>query len=442
MQFKIGTVTSNADITRTGILKVAFNIQDEENAQEEWVRYVSPFGSDKAAFIALPQPGSTVLCGYSDTPLGGGDTMKGYFYMGSVMGVNPTVGRLVEPGADQVYDETTGEMPLNTQGAQVGGAYTSTQQSEPGVYGPSSRQLEFAELDENARSPFPDVFKGLYDAKGMTPEMMGLTGNRADSMLIHNRYRADSSEGPFQDHLTEIRSGSGKTVRCVDSPIVDGIVIANEHLGKDYIILSTGNSEMSPFAEGELHMRTHGPINICNLESNIHAWVEEGRNIEVENRATGVLSPSGDRNAERTTTEEEGSPPTRVDDYGNEDYGCVKLWSHHNNVSVSALEDNSVIHIHAPGENTKVIVKTGGTVDIVAEKKITLTSDTEVELNAPMVQLNGSTEVEVNAPLVDVNASDRIEEHAANDIQLNAGKIVDIDAEDNIDMDSQRIDLN
>jgi len=47
-----------------------------------------------------------------------------------------------------------------------------------------------------------------------------------------------------------------------------------------------------------------------------------------------------------------------------------------------------VIHIHAPGVLSKVIIDTGGSVDIVADGKITLQSKTEVEINAPRIDIN------------------------------------------------------
>tara|TARA_R110000824_G_scaffold8320_1_gene37549 strand:+ start:7825 stop:9123 length:1299 start_codon:yes stop_codon:yes gene_type:complete len=432
MNFKIGTVVSNADITRSGVLKVAFTLQDEERAQGEWVRYVSPYGTHKAAFVGIPQAGSTVLCGFADAPLDSGQSMKGYFFIGCVMGLNPSEGRLVEPGAT-----VDAKGPATPPGPQKP---IDTNQSA-GVYGPPTKEDEFAEVKRKNVTPFPDAFAGLYEGKGITPEMVGLAqGNSA--MLLHSRSRGDKAALPFQDDMSEIRSGAGKSIRCVDSPIVDGIVMSNEHKGSDYFIFSTGNSDMSPFAAGEFHTRTHGPINTYTLESNIHTWVEDGRNLELENRASGKYSPSGDRNGSRTTNEEPGSPSSRIDDIGNEDYGCVKLWSHHNNVSVSALEDNSVIHVHAPGGNTKVIVNTGGTVDIVADKKITMTSLTEVELNAPMIQLNGGEEVELNAPLLDLNADDNIEEHAGGNVIIDAGSTIDADAGSLIDMKATSITLN
>ena len=422
MKFIIGTVVSTLDVTKTGLMKVGFDLQNKGESQDEWVRYVTPYGNKDAGFIAIPESGSTVLCAYSDSIGGAGGLMRGYFYMGSLIGVNATEDRLVDSNPLMGGQETSPK-----------GEYIDSEQEDGGVYGPPTKEGEYAMIAPKDRRPFPEAFKELYDAKGFTPEIIGLAGNRGDAALVRNRSRGNKGDLPFQDHMTEIRSGSGKTIRCVDSPIVDGIVMSNEHKGKDYFIFSTGNSEMSPFAEGEFHTRTHGPINTYTLESNIHTWVEDGRNLELENRAGGKYSPSGDRNGSRTTNEDEGSPDSRIDDIGNEDFGCVKVWSHHNNVSISALEDNSVVHVHAPGGNTKVIVKTGGTVDIVADKKITLTSQTEVELNAPMVQLNGSDEVELNGPMVQLNGSSETEINAP---------LVDVNGSSEVDIDGGVINLN
>ena len=130
-------------------------------------------------------------------------------------------------------------------------------------------------------------------------------------------------------------------------------------------------------------------------------WIDDGRNIQVENRSSGGNAPYGPRNGDRGTNETTGSPASRVGDakqwtgndteaFGNESYGCVQVWAHHNNVALAANAENSVIYVDASGPNSKVVVRTGGTVDIVANKKITLTSDTQVELNAPLVKLNGT----------------------------------------------------
>ena len=432
MNIKVGVVTANSDVTKSGIMKVGFNLQNLGTTQSEDVRYVTPYGNDKAAFMAIPEPGSTVLVAYSDAPLNSGEFTSGYYYLGSVMGANSTVNRLlgVSPGE--------GTKKLKKGESLVVNPPTDTNQ-KPGTYGPPTAETDLAIPLENT-GHFPEAFKDLYTAKGITPEQIGLIGHRSDGLIISNRARAnDSDAGPLQDDATELKSGSGKRLGLVDSPIVDGLVYTNEHKAKNYFIWSSGNK--GNFSKGEVFLRTHGPINMYTAESGIHAWVQDGKNIEIENKSKGQMSPVANRNGNRTTNEEAGSPSSRIDDIGSEDYGCVKVWSHNNNIAVSALAENSVIHIDASGEFTKVIVRTGGTVDIVANKKITLTSETEVELNAPVVQLNGSNEVELNGPLVQLNGEDETEINAPL-VHVNAGDVLDMDAGSEIDMDAGTINLN
>tara|TARA_R110002060_G_scaffold33487_2_gene44241 strand:- start:634 stop:1101 length:468 start_codon:yes stop_codon:yes gene_type:complete len=127
-------------------------------------------------------------------------------------------------------------------------------------------------------------------------------------------------------------------------------------------------------------------------------WIEDGFNFNIENRSTPRLSYGEGINGFTGTESYWGIPlgeggykATREGQFGNETTGCIKLMSRHNNISLSALEVDSVIHIHAPGVLSKVIIDTGGSVDIVAKGKITLQSETEVEINAPVVDINAGS---------------------------------------------------
>ena len=73
---------------------------------------------------------------------------------------------------------------------------------------------------------------------------------------------------------------------------------------------------------------------------------------------------------------------------GDLDTGCINLISHWNNINLEAKHSDSVIYIKAPGGQSKVVVDTGGTVDIMAQGKITLCSNTKIELDAPFVDIN------------------------------------------------------
>tara|TARA_R110002074_G_scaffold12449_8_gene45639 strand:+ start:13308 stop:14552 length:1245 start_codon:yes stop_codon:yes gene_type:complete len=399
LQLKIGTVMSIGDFTQTGIFKVAFRLTAGSEPVEEPVRYVSPYGNNKAAFVGIPPVGSQALCVYEDDTAGEG-MAKGYYYLGSVMGLIPGANRSVPK------DPNPPSTPPDT-------GYTD--KTKPGIAGPDIPEGQAPMTLRKDQGPWPERFKDLYDGKGVVPEKVGFTTMRGDAVTIANRYKANKGNQPFQDHKVGLMSGSGKRLELVDSPIVDGIVMTNEHRGKDYLIWSTGMSAQSPFAEGEYHMRTHGPVNLYTLANRFHVWVEDGLNIEVENKSTGskaygdalggpILNPLhglGDPG-------NGGYQATRAGIYGNETTGCIQLWSHHNNISLSALEQDSVINIHTPGIHSRVIVDSAGTVDIIAKRKVTIQSDEEVEINAPIVDINGSTSTNVNGGTVYIDGGPNI----------------------------------
>jgi hypothetical protein len=382
LKAKIGTVLSTADISQKGEFSVAFGIANGTKAVGEPVRYVSPMGNSSQGFIAIPPEGSQVLCLCEDSVSKEGDIMRGNYYVGSVMGSIPEFNSALPPLDDSPDDPSTAYVPHD----------------EPGLMGPPIPEGKAAQPLPKDVGVWPDKFKGMYDGNGLFPQQMGLTNARGDSFIISNRYSSNEAFFPFQDYRTGMYSGSGKKFELVDSGIVNGIVMSNEHKGKDYFIWSSKSSPDSPFSEGEYHMRTHGPVNMYTLHSNYSMWIEDGFNFNIENRSTPRLSYGEGINGFTGTESYWGIPlgeggykATREGQFGNETTGCIKLMSRHNNISLSALEVDSVIHIHAPGVLSKVIIDTGGSVDIVAKGKITLQSETEVEINAPVVDINAGS---------------------------------------------------
>ena len=396
IRIKKGWVHDKADIAQTGQFQVVFNKSDSEGAIPEPVTYVSPYGSEHGAFVAIPEPGSVVLVMEDDDPTSP-NSITGYHYLGSIMG--PT-------------NFTNINVPLpDAEDVEVPKEYLN--KDTPGIKGPAEAFPSM--MDKSTHGTFPVRFKGMYDAKGVVPEAIGLTNHRGDVFAMQSRYNSTTrAQNAFQDYSIGIMSGNGKRIQAIDSPIVDGIVMSNEHRGKDFFIWSTGLSPESPFAEGEWHMRTHGPVNMYTLMNRFHIWVEDGLNIEIENKSTpsktyGPGVNFGPNDGGQGLTTNEGPYSGRQGDFGNETTGCIQLISHWNNISASALAPDSVIHVHAPGDQAKVIVETGGTVDIVANKKITLQSGTEVEINAPLVDINGTNLVTVTSNTVDIDGSNTVD---------------------------------
>jgi hypothetical protein len=394
MELKIGTVKSKADLSRTGLIKVAFGVVEGGRAIVEDVRYVSPYGNNKEGALFLPPVGAQVLVAHEPNAAIDGDKFKGYFYLGSVMGavegVNQQSRTLINDNEDT---ESTEYVPKN----------------KPGTHGPALKPDQVATAKPDGLNWLPDRFKGLYDAKGVVPEQLGFTNHRGDAFVISSRYNSTTkSDDPIQNYSIGFESGNGKRFQAVDSPTVDGIVMTNEHKGKDFFIWSTGLSPESPFAEGEYHMRTHGPVNLYTLANRFRMWVEDGLNVQIENKSTGSKEYGPEKHTKLGAPGTGGYKASRQGKFGNQTTGCVQLVSYHNNISLEAKEDDSVIYINTPGANSRIIIEGGGSVDVVAAGKLTLQSDTEVEINAPLVDINGGTEVNINGTAVNIDGGPMI----------------------------------
>jgi hypothetical protein len=382
MELRVGTVESNADVMQEGYFYASFKEGIEP------VRYVTPYGGEHAAFIAIPQPGNTVLIGRNLDTYTGEDT--GNFYLGSLFGN--------APGKNQA------DIHINQTPEQ--GDYQPQISGDPGhTDGPPNPKG--ANIYPKEESNIPDGFKDMYQGKGIIPEIVGLMSHKGSGVTIHDRYRGGDSpeQDPFQDYTAQIQSGQGKSVSVIDSAEVNGIVIKNEHSPRDYIILSSGSK--GAFAEGELFIRTHGPINQYTEGGYMKLWVEEGTNLDIINKATGqdstILPDDPLRTMQPMTVDDADNVKDRIYEFADETWGCIKLVSELNNIAVSALAEDAVIHLHTSGANSKVIVHSAGTVDIVAEKKITLQSKSEIEINAPVVDINGKDFVYVDGGEVHLN---------------------------------------
>ena len=143
-----------------------------------------------------------------------------------------------------------------------------------------------------------------------------------------------------------------------------------------------------------------------------------GYNVDLENKTTGAKAymtnkkprgSDGRVDANGNPSSGLGDPGTgpysssRKGKYGNITTGCINLLSHHNNISLRALNNDSVIYIEAPGPHSRVIIDTGGSVDINADKKITIQSNTEVEISAPKVDINGTSETDIYGGTIKLN---------------------------------------
>lgn len=396
MELKIGTVKSKADATQTGLFSVAFGAVVNGNEIIEDVHYVSPYGNTQEGAIFIPPVGAQVIVGYEPNATSDG-SLTGYFYLGSVMGA-------IAGGNQQDRTDSEEDEPSTPSNEYV-------PKNKPGQHGPPLTKDQVATIPEEEYDWLPERFRGIYDGKGVIPEQSGFTNHRGDALQISNRYNSTSeSQDPFQDYSIGIQSGNGKRIQAIDSPTVDGIVMTNEHKGKNYFIWSSSGKTDSPFAEGEYHMRTHGPVNMYTLANRFHVWIEDGLNVQLENKSPGSKAYGFQKHMSLAAPGTGGYKATRKGVFGNETTGCISLISHHNNISLEANAMDSVIRITTPSDssNSRIIIEGGGSVDVVAAGKLTLQSDTEVEINAPVVDINGSSSANINGGTVTIDGGPEV----------------------------------
>ena len=417
-----GTVDSNEDIGQKGTIKV--NIAESLEGPVD-VNYMSPVLNADAGFFAIPTEASEVLVlrldGVEGTKEGG------YYYLGSLSD-RRFIADLIDPS-----NINAAGFIKDVKGAASVKTTLINQQSigSPSKYPPN----------------IPLDFHDAY-ANEVTPSKMGMLSKSRGGIIIADEKRGGDSDA-WMNVRTRLQSGR-KRIDLIDTPAQDQILITtgkDQNQVEDRIVLAGRQdgqgSEASTFQSGEFRVESRGPSNIISKRNGIELRTgAEGLNINIVNNSDGEFAPSP--NARRMTGLGGGDAELRLSDEieedwqgqqitvptiegdalrdkwkiplplastfsagqthpdlaktlpegfnpldkANEDWGCVNIKSKWNNINLETEAVDGVIHINAPGPLTKVVVTTGGTVDIIATGKISLTSDTKIELNAPHVDIN------------------------------------------------------
>lgn len=361
MKLNIGVVKSTADVTKTGTF-----ICTTPNGPNAIVTYVSPFVRDGEGFFAVPYIGTTILYATLDEEDNHGLTESKSYFMGCVSkGISDNL----------LKDNSTNRALLRDNTPKPPKGFSKN-----------------ASLKEE-----------IYEFRDVVPEVVSLVTHSGNGLVMRDRSRPEGDKvSVAQDIGTEIKSSTGKSIRLVDSPQIDSILINNGH-PSDSVIFCHDQPPGSDatFAAHEFQVHTMGPISLNTTESNMDFIVySDGRNIELENWSDGMNKESSGTIAH---TNSDWGGTFDIADTGNEDYGCIKIFSHNRNVVICTSGVDAVVRVHAPGADSKVIVKTGGSVNIKATRKIIIDSDEEVAINAPTVRItsdstyvSGTTGVWVN----------------------------------------------
>lgn len=354
MKVHVGTVVSTADVAQSGYITCSYRSK-ENNTVDVKVAYVSPSVRGNEGIFAVPYPGNNVL--FIDISKGSRSNKQQFYYLGSINSFIPPFS--LEATKDNIASMSR-ELPKEIHGF----------------------------------SNYKSLLEEIYETKEVIPEIMTFLSHSGNGMVLRDRTRAPTDgKSTIQDVSTEIRSSGGKFIRLVDSPQIDAIIIGNGH--EDSIIFSHdgSKSDSATYAASEIQAKTKGPVNITSIGSYIDVDVlAGGRNITVENWADGV---NKETSGVLVHTNSDWGGTFEIADTGNEDYGCIRIFTANRNIILVASGVDSVIRVEAPGENTKVIVSTGGSVNVKAKKDIIVDSDVEIKLVAPTVRIE-STKTYIN----------------------------------------------
>ncbi len=277
-----------------------FYVRTAEIEQPFKVNYCTPYyAGAQGGFVAIPEVGVKVLvCQTEDE--------DGWYYLGSVMGF----------GTGSNYN--TPDNKLKDKGV------------------------------------LPD--KKLYRARQVPQRYIWKTP-KGSHILFSEEYNPE-----FFNVKVELKSPSGKTLKLIDSPDTDCVILENEH-GDRIKISSKGNSATAPRS---IEVETKGIVNIISRESSINLNVIDGREINIVNTSTGA----------KRSGSNDSSP------------GNINIKSENGDVNLTVEGDSGAIFLDAKGSNGHIVLRSAGEIDIEADKDIKISSGGNVVVQGQEIHLN------------------------------------------------------
>ena len=366
-QMSLGEITDRSDPARAGKFLVKLSGPGGNNA-EVIVNYTSPYANagGEGGMIAIPPVGTLVLVAQIDTC---GD----WFYLGSTF-VKPPNNSSAEGSPEQGQGDSP---PPNS----------STGGSDPG------------RLPGQVNTADPEMHRTGVPQQQIFENEWGCG--------LKNSGQADHT---MQNYYTRLKSGSGKKIALIDSPAQDCVLIKNDH--NDRIILTSQPEGGEGLPQRSLQIETHGPQKYICAESQMDLLVNDGRELNIENKSTG-------HNADPTYPERSGN---------------VNIQSRYNDVNIfsgkpdgrifietlSESGNNQVIEIETHGdESCKIRIRSTGKIDILAEGE----DGIGIEATKGSIDINAAGDVNIKAGgEINLKSSANTNIDASPDIYLNSNK--------------------
>ena len=307
-------VISNYDFTETGRVQVS----STSFAGNKSVKYTSPYGGyhdpytgDKSGFFSIPPKGTLVLVAQTED--------EEDFYLISV---------IHQPDARESYD------------------------SIPSV--------------KTAKT----IPKSLYKLFPGTPQQIVLSDHTGNKLTLSHAHAPKTNR---ENIKAELRSGQGKRLSLIDTPLINRIVLETEE--GDGIDITARQPEVpSDLPSRHLRLRTGGMMQTL-AQHGIDLFVVDGLEFDITNESTGVFCTSGLQ------------------------FGNVNITSKHKDVNITTK-----------GELGRVMIRAKGSQGVVQ-----INSDGSIIIKAP----NDKIYIEGND--IDIKASSDLNIEAGNNVNIKAG---------------------
>ena len=385
MKVRTGIVETAIDFEQDCSIKVKLGTDEEPQS----VIMLSPHSNRDSGFFSPPTKGSyVVVLEVENGDTGGDSSSKGFYCLGTMVGLSPE-------GKSQDEKKLNRDFSESPEKAEQG----ENLEDEPYTVDETSLG------EKNKRTlPIPREALKSYDGKKIVAEKQVWEDPGGNAVVLSHQTGYGKDEG-FQDISLELKTGSGKFLQFQDSPANNVIQMCSDKQQKNYLTFAgaqTGpRADKHSFQNGEFRLDTLGPVNLMSRGRSMEFAVKEGYNIDILNESTcreerktkrGGSNPVYSAVNAISAHPGSGTPENAGDatDLGGTEAGCINLTSKHNNITINAEAPDSVVYINTPGDNSKVTIISGGSVDIIAAGPLTLGSEEIVAINAPIVDINGS----------------------------------------------------
>jgi hypothetical protein len=203
------------------------------------------------------------------------------------------------------------------------------------------------------RKPLCD--KRVYSAKKI-PQRLVFKSPRGNSLVLSDEHNAG-----YFNITAELKSGSGKGLKLIDSPFVDSVILENEH--GDRVMIT---SKPDAMGHNSINVEAKGSVNIISREGAINLQVVDGKEINITNTSTG---------SKRTGPND----PTP---------GNINITSQNNDVNVTVKSDTGAIYLQAKGDNGHIVLDSKGSVEVKGDKGVNIESAGDVKIKGSKIFLN------------------------------------------------------